>query len=235
MVVLSQQRAKIFLAVRILVPLLFVSAVAVPSAGAGGQSADGYQTQVPVVVSDVQVFAVPPPPPSPRQPALTPNQQKPNSPPTDDDPEIPSVQARRLTDFFAVTLVETLRKSGYNVRRQRGHNPPKGALVRGVFAEPDDQNRIRRALWGGSSPNAKFFLYAGIFNMARPDQPLYQLASDQPGDDPYGPVITLNNYVPLAKYELDKNPTEEEIRKICRQIADSLTALLAANPSAFAQ
>jgi Domain of unknown function (DUF4410) len=235
MVVLSQQRAKRFLAVRILVPLLFVSAVAVAPAGAGPQSADGSPTQVPVVVSDFELFSVPPPPPSSRQPALAPNQQKPKSPPVSEDPEIPSVQARRLTDFFAVTLVETLRKSGYNVRRQRGQNSPKGALVRGVFAEPDDQNRIRRELWGGSSPNAKFFLYAGIFNMARPDQPLYQLASDQPGEDPYGPVITLNNYIPLAKYELDKNPTEEDIRKICRQIADSLTALLAANPSAFAQ
>jgi hypothetical protein len=39
----------------------------------------------------------------------------------------------------------------------------------------------------------------------------------------------------MAKYELDKNPTEEDVRKICAQIAASLAALLAANPSAFSQ
>ena len=81
----------------------------------------------------------------------------------------------------------------------------------------------------------KFFLYVGIFNLARPDQPLYQLAAEQPGGSQFGPVITLNNYIPLAKYELDKNPTEEDVRKICAQIAASLTALLGANPNAFSQ
>ena len=55
------------------------------------------------------------------------------------------------------------------------------------------------------------------------------------GGSQFGPVITLNNYIPLAKYELDKNPTDEDVRKICAQIAASLTAILAANPNAFSQ
>ena len=55
------------------------------------------------------------------------------------------------------------------------------------------------------------------------------------GGNQFGPVITLNNYIPLAKYELDKNPSDEDVRKICTQIAASLKAILAANPSAFAQ
>jgi hypothetical protein len=46
-------------------------------------------------------------------------------------------------------------------------------------------------------------------------------------------VITLNNYVPLAKYELDKNPTEEDVQKICNQIAANLVSLLETNPHAF--
>jgi len=138
-------------------------------------------------------------------------------------------------DFFAATVVETLQKSGYTARRARGATMPKGALLRGVFAEADEKNRIRRTLLGGTSINPKFFLYVGIFNLSRPDQPLYQLAAEQPGGSQFGPVITLNNYIPLAKYELDKNPTEEDVRKICSQIAASLTALLAANVNAFSQ
>lgn len=138
-------------------------------------------------------------------------------------------------DFFATTLVETLNKNGYNARRARGQQLSKGALLRGVFAEPDEKNRIRRALLGGTSLNPKFLLYVGIFDLARPDQPLYQLAAGQPGGAQFGPVITLNNYIPLAKYELDKNPPDEDVRKICAQIAASLTALVTANPHAFSQ
>ncbi|HXC47919.1 MAG TPA: hypothetical protein VNU20_06480 [Candidatus Sulfotelmatobacter sp.] len=151
------------------------------------------------------------------------------------DPDLPSVQARRLTDFFAATLVQILQKKGYNATRASGQNPPSGAMIRGVFAETDVKNRIRRSLWGGTSSNPRFFLFVGIFNLARPDQPLYQIASEQPANSQYGPVITLNTYIPLAKYELDKNPSEEDVRKICAQIATSLTALLAANPDAFSQ
>ena len=108
-------------------------------------------------------------------------------------------------------------------------------MLRGVFAETDARNRIRRSLWGGTSSNPRFLLYVGIFNLARPDQPLYQLATEQPPNNQYGPIITLNAYIPLAKYELDKNASEEDVRKICAQIAASLTALLAANPNAFSQ
>jgi len=75
----------------------------------------------------------------------------------------------------------------------------------------------------------------GIFNLARQEQALYQLAPTQSPNDRYGPVITLNTYIPLAKYELDKNPSEEEVKKICDQIVASLVSLLEKNANAFAQ
>jgi hypothetical protein len=219
----------------LLAPLLLALA-AVQPAEARPQAADSSATSVPVLVGDFELFSVPPPPNSPRAPAAAAqSQQTKKTLPTSDEPELPSVQARRLMDFFAATVVETLQKSGYTARRARGATLPKGALLRGVFAEPDEKNRIRRTLLGGTSINPKFFLYVGIFNLSRPDQPLYQLAAEQPGGSQFGPVITLNNYIPLAKYELDKNPTEEDVRKICSQIAASLAALLAANLNAFSQ
>ena len=218
----------------LLVPFLLVFA-AVQPAEAGPQSADFSAVSVPIVISDFELVTVPPAPNRPKAQTTQQNQQTKKTPPTPDEAELPSVQAKRLMDFFATTLVETLQKGGYTARRARDAATPKGALIRGVFAEPDEQNRIRRTLLGGTSLNSRFFLYVGIFNLSRPDQPLYQLATEQPGGSQYGPVITLNSYIPLAKYELDKNPTEEDVRKICAQIGASLTALLTANPSAFAQ
>jgi len=196
----------------------------------------------PIATASTTPIATPPATPiaapsatSPAAPAAAPSKQKPPLPPVTGDTDLPSVQARRLTDFFAATLLQILQKKGYNATHAGGQDPPSGAMLRGVFAEPDAKNRIRRSLWGGTSTNSRFFLYVGIFNLARPDQPLYQLAPEQPASSQYGPVITLNSYIPLAKYELDKNPTEEDVRKICAQIAASLTALLAANPNAFSE
>jgi hypothetical protein len=231
---LSQQPAKILFAARIFVTLFFLAVVALQPAGAAPQSADA-STSIPVLISDFELSSIPPKPNPAASPSPAPNQQNSKTPPVSEDAEEPFVQARRLMDFFAVTLVEILHNNGHNVRRTRGQLPPAGALLRGVFTELDEKNRVRRTLLGGTSANPRFFLYVGIFNLARPYQPLYELGPEQPGGTQFGPVIVLSNYVPLAKYELDKDPTEEDVRKICAQIAASLTALLAANPNAFSQ
>jgi hypothetical protein len=107
-----------------------------------------------------------------------------------------------------------------------GARPSKGVLIRGIFAEYDDMNRLRRAILGSASASPKFALYVGIFNLSRPDQPLYEPAAVQSPDNRYGPIITLNNYIPLAKYELDKNPTQEDVRRVCSRMVRDLTNLL---------
>ena len=149
------------------------------------------------------------------------------------DRDATTVQARRTIDFFANTLVRLLQKEGYTARRQTGSLPATGVLLRGVFTEPDAKNRIRRAILGGGSTGAQFTLYVGTFNLAKPDQPLYQEAPVQSPDPRYGPMITLNAYIPLVKYNVDKNPSEEDVRKICHQIVSQLTSLISKNELAM--
>jgi hypothetical protein len=196
------------------------------------RSQDPSPSSVPVYVNDFELFssAVAPPP--------DPNAKKP--PPKDAPPAVfelsddPSIQARRLMDFFSITLVEALQKAGFTAaRHQTNVRPDNGVLLRGVFAEQDGSNRIRRAMLGGGTPGAKLLLYVGTFNLGRPDQPLYQTAMVQSPDSRYGPIITVNNYVPLVKFELSKNPTEDEVRRICSQIVQNLTTLLKSNPASF--
>jgi hypothetical protein len=212
------------------------------------QASDSTATQVPIVISDFELFsAATKPNPSATQ---KPGQKKASNPQASPtaangsnaappppvvygDEDAPTVQARRLMDFFSMTLLQTLQQGGFTATRQQGQNPSNGALIRGVFTEPDAKNRIRRALLGSDTPGGRFLLYVGLFNLNKPDQPLYEPAPVQSADARYGPVITLNTYIPLAKYELDKDPTEEDVRKICVQIARSLKELLDANPSAF--
>jgi hypothetical protein len=211
-----------------IVPLLLFGTAFTPLA----RPQDLAPSSVPVVVGDFELFASAIAPPSD-------NSKKP--PPKDAPPavfelsDVPSVQARRLMDFFSATLVETFQKVGYSAARQSNSSAANGVLLRGVFAEADARNRIRRAILGGGTPGANLILYVGTFNLARPDQQLYQQAVTQNPDSHYGPVITLNNYIPLVKFELSKNPTEDEVRKICTRIVQNLDTLLRTNPSAFSQ
>ena len=210
------------------------------------QPQDISPTSVPVFVSDFELFAVgaaAPPrrsssPPQIKKPAVT-SETKNAPPPLLEETDPPAEQARQLMDLFSDTLVESLQKAGYKAVRRAASGGTsgtgKGVALRGVFAEPDDLNRIRRAIMGSHAPGGKFLLYVGSFNLSRPDQPLYQLAPVQSADSRYGPVITPNAYIPLVKYEIPKNPTEEDVRKVCDDVVRNLTALLSANPAAFAQ
>ena len=215
---------------------LAVSGLALLSFPAMAQ--DVSSSSVPVLISDFELFSSATTPPQDTKAEDTSKK----IPPKDAPPavfelsDIPSIQARRLMDFFALTLLQSFQKAGYNATRQQGNSVSStGVLLRGVFAEADARNRIRRAMLGGGAPGAKLLLYVGTFNLARPDQPLYQLAVMQNSDARYGPIITLNNYIPLIKFEMSKNPTEDEVRKICSQIVENLSTLLKTNPSAFSK
>jgi Domain of unknown function (DUF4410) len=192
------------------------------------QSSPTEAQKVPVYISDFELFAAA---------ATDPNKnasesaKRPENPIySDADPA--AVQARRLMDAFAITLVEILQKNGYIASRLNGSLPTTGILLRGVFAEPDDMNRIRRAILGAGSTAPTFMLYVGTFNLAHEDQPLYQLAPVQSPDSRFGPVISLNAYIPLVKYEVDKDPSVDDMRRICDQIVGGLTKLLTRNPNA---
>ena len=63
-----------------------------------------------------------------------------------------------------------------------------GILLKGVFAEPDQKNRIRVALLGSGSRATKLTLYVGAFDQKSVSQPLYVEAPVQEPDSNYGPV-----------------------------------------------
>lgn len=144
----------------------------------------------------------------------------------------PTDRANALVNAMSESLVRALEKAGYTVRRLRaGEAPPQAGLrVRGVFAEPDEENRIRRLLVGGDSTTPKMLLYVGVDNLARPEQPLYELAKPPSNDGRHGPVITVTSFSPVARFEMDKNPADEDIKKIATDIVADLNALLNANP-----
>ena len=149
----------------------------------------------------------------------------------------PVEQAGRLVDFMSTTLVKELEKAGYTAHRLRPGEtrPTDGIRISGIFGEPDEQNRLRRAVLGTISGDGKMSLFVGIGNLARPDQALYAGADPTSSENKAGTVITVSSYAPVAKFEIEKNTTEKAVKDTAEGIVADLTALLTANVVALTQ
>jgi hypothetical protein len=152
--------------------------------------------------------------------------------------EGPAEQARRMVDLLSVTVVKELVRAGYTAERLRDGQavPAQGVAIRGIFAESDPQNRLRRAVIGQGAIGAKMELFVGVSNLSRPPQKLYEPADSTNSDSSkVGALITVSSYAPVAKFEVEKNTTEKAIRDTASAIVTDLTALLNANLAALDQ
>jgi uncharacterized protein DUF4410 len=148
----------------------------------------------------------------------------------------PAEQAGKLVDFMSVTLVKELERAGFTAHRLRPGEarPAEGVAIHGVFAEPDEQNRLRRAVVGDTPSVGKMELFVGVSNLARPEQALYAVADPKAPNKP-GAVITVSSYAPVAKFEMEKNATEKTVKDTASTIVADLTVLLNANIAAVTQ
>ena len=151
--------------------------------------------------------------------------------------ETPADRANALINAVSENIIRALTQAGYDARRLPAEAPvpQQGMRIRGVFAEADERNRARRLLVGGEPVAPNMILFVGVNNLTRPAQPLYELA-DPPANDPrHGPVITVTSYAPAERFEVSRDPSDDELKKIAKQIAADFTALVSVNRLSFAQ
>jgi hypothetical protein len=149
----------------------------------------------------------------------------------------PVEQAGRLVDFMATTLLKELERAGFMVHRLRPGDtrPSDGIRISGIFGEPDEQNRLRRAVMGRVTVDGKMALFVGISNLAKPDQAFYAVAEPSGADNKAGAVITVSSYAPVARFVIGKNTTEKVVKDTATSIVGGLNALLSANVVALTQ
>lgn len=155
---------------------------------------------------------------------------------TDSKPELrkeetPAERAARFTEFVSTALISELERAGYVARRllPGETRPEDGLRISGVFAEPDEQNRLRRAVIGGGPSVGQMALFVSIGNLARPDQALYVVVDPKTASNNVGPVITVSAYAPVARFEMSKNVSEKAVRDAATSIVTNLTLLLRTN------
>ena len=145
--------------------------------------------------------------------------------------ETPAEQANALVKAVSDNIIRALTEAGYDARRVSAGAalPRQGVRLRGVFAEADEQNRARRLLVGGEPLGPNIIVYVGVNNLKAPEQPLYDLASPPAPDPGHGPVITVTSYAPAERFELSRDPSADELKKMAAKIAADLSALVSAN------
>lgn len=139
----------------------------------------------------------------------------------------PAGEARELVDELAKAMVADFVDKGMPARRfnQEGWGvPPEGWLVRGVFTEVAEGNRIDRAVIGFGKGGTEMEAQVGVSDLAGPD-PLRCFALFGTIKDPNripGAVVTRNPYVAAAKFVMEKNAAGRDVKKSARQIVDEI-------------
>jgi hypothetical protein len=176
-----------------------------------------------VYVSDFQLDAesirserglpLPPPPPGPLGGILP----KPPGAPKD-----PAVRARELIELMSTTLVQNLAQAGLNAQRLRANapQPAAGWLVRGVFTEVGEGNRLQRAMIGFGAGQTDLQIAVAIDDLAGgTPRPFYELDTTAASGKAPGAVITLNPYVAVAKFALSGRDLEQNVKQTAGRIA----------------
>lgn len=153
--------------------------------------------------------------------------------PRDDSP---AAQAARLVNLTATDLVKALEQAGYTAHRLRGGaRPDHGIILRGVFAQADANAGLRRIVVGGDSTDSKMVLFVGVGNLAKPDQAIYLPVGATSADGRLGPVINVSVYAPISRFDLEKNPSEDSLKRLAPRVVNEVTTLLNANRLAVSE
>jgi hypothetical protein len=145
-------------------------------------------------------------------------------PMTDSNPE---EQARKIVDAMSQSLVDDLNGRGFIARRLSGSQgvlPRKGWLVQGVFTEVDEGNRIKRAVIGFGRGATRMEVQVAVSNLAsqKPKTPFIVFGTAKTPKKMPGAAVTLNPYIAAAKFVVEKDATEQDIRTTAEQIVDEI-------------
>ena len=150
----------------------------------------------------------------------------------------PQSKARHLVDLMADTLVSDLTKAGLAARRVPPGMalPSEGWVVRGMFLQVDEGNRLRRAVIGFGAGDTQLQVAAAVDALsAAPPAPLYTVDTSAKSHDLPGAVVTLNPYVAAARFVLAGRDLDTNVKDTAGEIAKRVVARVNATVPAAAR
>jgi hypothetical protein len=139
-------------------------------------------------------------------------------------PEDRASRARELINLMSSTLVGDLTDAGLNARRLPAGEllPSEGWLVRGVFVQLDEGNRLRRALIGFGSGATKLKVIVWVSDLARGSASFCELDASTHSSKGPGAAISFAPYVGAARFVLDGLDLDTNVMQTAAKIADDI-------------
>jgi hypothetical protein len=140
----------------------------------------------------------------------------------------PGQHAKQIVDLTAESIVDDLNRSGVPASRlvPGAPRPANGWLVRGVFTEASEGNTLRRAVIGFGSGSPKMNVQVGVSDLAdQPDAPFVIFGTVTDPERLPGGLVSRNPYVIAAKFVLEKDAPERDVKQTARAIAEEIVKL----------
>lgn len=148
-------------------------------------------------------------------------------------PQRPAGDVEALQETLADELVRDLNEAGTPARRldPAAPRPTRGWLVTGEFLQLDEGNRLRRAVIGFGAGGSEAKRHVVVADLARPEgQNLLDLEADATGNKlPGGAAAAVATRTPwgmVAKFVLDRNASEKDVKRAARAIADEIVTFV---------
>jgi hypothetical protein len=150
----------------------------------------------------------------------------------------PQSKARHLVDLMADTLVSDLSKAGLAARRVPPGMalPSEGWVVRGMFLQVDEGNRLRRAVIGFGAGDTQLQVAAAVDALsAAPPAPLYTVDTSAKSHPLPGAIVKLNPYVVAARFVLAGRDLDKNVKDTAGEIANRVVARVNATTPSVAR
>lgn len=137
----------------------------------------------------------------------------------------PQRKARQLVELMSDSLAKGFAAKGIDARRCIPGTPLPGDgwLIRGVFTEIDQGKRVVRAVIGFGAGSTEMEINVSISDLAvNPDAPFIVFGTEKEAGKMPGAVVTMNPYVAAAKFVMQKNASEKDVKKTAAQIVDQV-------------
>jgi len=146
----------------------------------------------------------------------------------------PQAEARHLVDLMSRSLVDALTKAGFRATRVApgAGLPATGWLVRGVFLQVDEGNRLRRALIGFGAGHTDMQVAATADDLSKGAlAPLCNSDAEARSGHLPGAAVTLNPVVAGVRFVLAGSDLDRNVRECAGKIAQAVAARVRGKPA----
>ena len=137
----------------------------------------------------------------------------------------PEQKARNLVNQMSDSLQKNFENAGIAAQRIDSVKglPKEGWLVRGVFTEVDEGERMKRAVIGFGAGATSMEVQVSVIDLAvNPDAPFIIFGTVKDPKQMPGAVVTRNPYVAAAKFVLEKNASEKDVKRTAHEIVQEI-------------